>query len=318
MKRYARFALAIVFVGMLLTPLLIRRFGSGAQGPAQPAEQGGSSPYGFRLTESSEAAGLEFVHEAPTLDSKLAHIMPQVASMGAAVSIVDVDADGLADMYVTNSREGSSNRLFRNKGDGRFEDVAGRLGIADLNRPDTGVSMGSVWGDYDNDGFEDLFLYRWGRPELFHNDRGQGFTRVSEQTGLPDWANINAAVWVDFDRDGRLDLFMGGYYAETINLWKLADTKMMPESFEYANNGGRKYLFRNLGGGRFEEVSARAGIASRRWALAAVAADLKGDRVPVALHRQRLRRVGALRERERPRSAKSVARLALATRQRAE
>ncbi|HEX2442808.1 MAG TPA: CRTAC1 family protein [Vicinamibacterales bacterium] len=280
MKRYARFVLAIVFVGMLLTPFLIRRLGSRTQAPAPSAEQNASWPYGFRLTESSKAAGLEFVHEAPTLDSKLAHIMPQVASMGAAVSIVDVDADGLADMYVTNSREGSSNRLFRNKGDGRFEDVAGRLGIADLNRPGTGVSMGSVWGDYDNDGFEDLFLYRWGRPELFHNDRGQGFTRISEQTGLPEWANINAAVWVDFDRDGRLDLFMGGYYAETINLWKLADTKMMPESFEYANNGGRKYLFRNLGGGRFEEVSARAGIASRRWALAAVAADLKGDGYP--------------------------------------
>jgi enediyne biosynthesis protein E4 len=279
MKRYARLVLAVVFVGMLLTPLLIRRLGSRGA-PALPAEQRAASPYGFRLTESSKAAGLDFVHEAPTLDSKLAHIMPQVASMGAAVSIVDVDADGLADMYVTNSREGSSNRLFRNKGDGRFEDVAGRLGIADLNRPDTGVSMGSVWGDYDNDGFEDLFLYRWGRPELFHNDRGEGFTRVSEQTGLPEWANINAAVWLDFDRDGRLDLFMGGYYAETVNLWKLADTKMMPESFEYANNGGRKYLFRNVGGGRFEEVSARAGIASRRWALAAVAADIKGTGYP--------------------------------------
>ena len=65
-----------------------------------------------------------------------------------------------------------------------------------------------------------------------------------------------------------------------MNLWKLADTKMMPESFEYANNGGRKYLFRNLGGGRFEEVSARVGLISRRWALAAVAADLRGTGYP--------------------------------------
>ena len=140
--------------------------------------------------------------------------------------------------------------------------------------------MGAVWGDYDNDGYEDLFLYRWGRPELFHNDGGQGFTRVTDAAGLPAWANVNTAVWLDYDRDGRLDLFVGGYYPESVNLWKLADTQMMPESFEYANNGGRKYLFRNLGGGRFEEVSEQVGLASRRWALAAVAADLRGTGYP--------------------------------------
>ncbi len=68
--------------------------------------------YGFRLTESARTAGLEFVHEAPTLDAKLAHIMPQVASMGAAVSIVDFDRDGLPDLYVTDSKEGSKNQLY--------------------------------------------------------------------------------------------------------------------------------------------------------------------------------------------------------------
>jgi len=141
------------------------------------------------------------------------------------------------------------------------------------------VSMGAVFGDYDNDGFEDLFLYRWGRPELFHNEQGRHFTRV-DTASLPSWANINAAVWLDYDRDGRLDLFLGGYYPERLNLWKLADTKIMPESFEYANNGGRKYLYRNLGNGRFEEVSAKAGLISTRWALAAVAADLRGTGYP--------------------------------------
>jgi hypothetical protein len=280
MSGYARLVLSVVFAGLLLTPFLIRRLGAPDPARAVPPAAGGSMPYGFRLTESAKAAGLEFLHEAPTLDARLTHIMPQVASMGAAVSVVDVDADGLADLYVTNSREGSRNRLFRNDGGGTFRDIAVELGVADLNLPDTGVSMGSVWGDYDNDGFEDLFLYRWGRPELFHNERGRGFTRVSEAAGLPAWGNINAAVWLDFDRDGRLDLFMGGYYSERVNLWRLADTKIMPESFEYAANGGRKYLFRNLGGGRFEEVSERVGIASRRWALAAVAADVLGNGYP--------------------------------------
>jgi hypothetical protein len=103
---------------------------------------------------------------------------------------------------------------------------------------------------------------------------------VTDVTGLPAWANVNTAVWLDFDRDGRLDLFVGGLLPEAVILWKLADTRMMPESFEYANNGGRKYLFRNLGGGRFEEVSGQVGLASRRWALAAVAADLRGTGYP--------------------------------------
>jgi hypothetical protein len=282
MKGPVRIVLTVIFVGLLLTPLVIRRWGGPPAATATPGAAPGDAvtQYGFRLTESSKAAGIDMIHGAPTLDPKLAHIMPQVASMGAAVSVVDVDRDGLSDLYVTDSKEGARNRLYRNRGNGTFEDIAGRLGIADVNHADTGVSMGGVWGDYDNDGFEDLFLYRWGRQELFHNDRGQGFTRVTDAAGLPAWANVNTAVWLDFDRDGRLDLFVGGYYAESINLWKLADTRMMPESFEYANNGGRKYLFKNLGGGHFKDVSAAVGLASTRWALAAVAADLRGTGFP--------------------------------------
>jgi len=280
MNRYARLVIIVLFAGLLATPFLIRRFGGSGGAAARSPHADPIGQYGFRLTESAKASGIDFVHGGPTLDPKLAHIMPQVASMGAAVSIVDVDRDGRPDLYVTDSKEGSRNRLYHNRGDGTFEDIADRLGVADLNQPDTGVSMGAVWGDYDNDGFDDLFVYRWGRPDLFHNDGGTHFTRVTTVAGMPAWANVNTAVWFDFDRDGRLDLFMGGYYPESVNLWKLADTRMMPESFEYANNGGRKYLLKNLGNGRFEEVSERVGLASRRWALAAVAADLRGTGYP--------------------------------------
>ena len=111
--------------------------------------------------------------------------MPQIASMGASVAVADFDRDGWQDFYATDSGEGSLNRLYRNLGDGTFRDVAESLGVADVNRPGTGVSMGSLWGDYDNDGYEDLLVYKWGRPELFHNDAGRGLHAGHRQGGLP-------------------------------------------------------------------------------------------------------------------------------------
>ena len=276
----ARILLTIFFAGLLAVPWMVRHF-SAAQKTAPSADaQAALSRYGFSLQEVSHAAGIDFVHQPPTLDSRLNGIMPEVASMGAAVSIVDYNRDGWPDIYVTNSAIGSKNHLYRNNHDGTFTDVAEQMGVADVNQAGTGVSMGAVWGDYDNDGYEDLFLIKWGRPELYHNDQGRGFTRVSEQAGLPPWINANTAVWFDYDGDGKLDLFVGGYYPEDVNLWHLRDTRMMPDSFEYANNGGRKYLFHNLGNGRFEEVSAKVGIDSHRWALACAAADLRGSGHP--------------------------------------
>ena len=277
----ARILLGIFFIALLATPIAIRRV-SAARASARVKLDASAAlaRHGFYFQEVSRAAGIDFVHQAPTLDPKLTGIMPQVASMGASVSIVDFDRDGWPDIYVTNSKEGSKNALYRNMHDGTFKDVAPEMGIADVNQPGSGVSMGAVWGDYDNDGYEDLFLIKWGRPELYHNDHGHGFTRVSEQAGLPKWINANTAVWFDYDGDGLLDLFVGGYYSEDIDLWHLNTTRIMPDSFEYAKNGGRKYLFHNLGNGRFEEVSEKLGINSRRWALAASAADLRGTGHP--------------------------------------
>ncbi|MEO6746771.1 MAG: CRTAC1 family protein [Caldimonas sp.] len=278
-RRILKVALAVVFALLLAVPTLIKRFGD-PSADAGEALSAAASADGFRFTEVAKAVGIDFRHRSPTLDAKLAPIMPEVASLGASVSIVDFDRDGWPDIYLTNSAEGSRNALYRNLHDGTFKDVAGELGIADVNQVGTGVSMGAVWGDFDNDGYEDLLLIKWGRPELFHNEGGKGFKRVSEQAGLPAWINANTAVWFDYDGDGLLDLFIGGYYREDLDLWRLNTTKIMPDSFEYATNGGRKYLFHNLGGGRFEEVSEKMGISSRRWALAAAATDLRGTGRP--------------------------------------
>lgn len=283
MKRgpIARVILYLFFAGMIAVPfVLTRRSAQREASAAQGDTKAALSRYGFYLTEDSKQAGVNFIHQAPVLDSQLAAIMPEVASMGASVSIVDYDRDGWPDFYVTNSREGSMNALYRNNHDGTFTDVAPQLGIANVNQPGTGVSMGAVWGDYDNDGYPDLFLIKWGKPILFHNDHGRGFTDVSAEAGLPRWMNANTALWFDYDGDGKLDLFVGGYYNEDIDLWHLKTTRIMPESFEYALNGGRKYLFHNLGNGKFEEVSEKLGITSRRWALASGAADLTGSGHP--------------------------------------
>ena len=281
-QRMRRGGVALFFVALLATPLIVRHM-SARPLPAsgeQEAKAAALENYGFYFEEVSHKAGVDFVHRAPTLDPKLAPIMPEVASMGASVSIVDFDNDGWPDIYVTNSAEGSRNALFRNMHDGTFKDVAAEMGIADVNRPGTGVSTGAVWGDFDNDGWEDLLLIKWGRPELYHRIPGAGFERVTERAGLPKWINANTAIWFDYDGDGLLDLFIGGYFAEDVDLWHLTTTRIMPDSFEYATNGGRKWLFHNLGNGRFEEVSAKIGIDSRRWALAAAAADLRGTGHP--------------------------------------
>ncbi len=248
---------------------------------ATGAGEAPSTPlHGFKLTESAAALGMTFTHQAPEFDAQLAPIMPQIASTGAAVSVVDFNRDGWQDVYVTNSAIGSANRLYRNNGNGTFTDVAAALGVADVNRAGTGVSMGAVWGDYDNDGFEDLLLYKYGRPELFHNEAGQRFVAVTDAARLPRWVNANSAIWWDYDRDGRLDLVLAGYWSEDVDLWHLTTTKIMPESFEYAENGGRKFVLHNQGDGTFADTTVALGIDSRRWTLAMAAADLFGSGYP--------------------------------------
>jgi enediyne biosynthesis protein E4 len=279
-QRTLRVVWTVAFVGALAAvPVLNRSYANNVSDRASTSS-GSLVRYGFRLDEVSKQLGIDAVHQAPTFDRQLEHIMPQVAAMGAAVAVADFDRDGWQDVYVTNSGEGSRNHLYRNRGDGTFRDVASDMGVADVNQIGTGVSMGAVWGDYDNDGFEDLFLYKYGRPELFHNENGKGFVAVGERAGLPRWVNANSAIWFDYDGDGRLDLMLAGYWPETVDLWHLTTTRVMPESFEYAENGGRKYVFHNRGDGTFDEVSASLGINSRRWTLAVGAADLSGTGRP--------------------------------------
>jgi enediyne biosynthesis protein E4 len=268
----------LFFAALLGTPYMMKQLDIRSSETVTGSEmESALERYGFFLEEVSEEAGIQFTHQSPKLDERLEHILPQVASIGASVSVADVNSDGYHDIYLTNSRYDTKNALYKNNGDGTFTNIAPEMGIADLNKEGSGVSMGAIWGDFNNSGYEDLFLYKWGKPELFRNDDGKGFTRITAEAGLPDWINANTAVWLDYDGDGSLDLFIGGYYDESINLWELESTKIMPDSYEYATNGGRNYLFKNNGDGTFTDVTEETGLTSRRWTLAAATADLTGS-----------------------------------------
>ena len=234
----------------------------------------------FHLTDVAQQVGISFVHHAPTLDHKLDNIAPLVASLGASVSVVDANNDGWPDLYFTNSRFGYPNALYINRGDGTFVDTARAAGVADVNRPGEGVSMGAVWGDFDNDGLEDLLIYKWGYLQLFKNMGNLHFKDVTEAAGLRHWMNSNGAVWFDYDRDGLLDLYVTSYFRSDIDMWHLKTTRIMENSFEFANNGGGHRLFHNLGNGRFEDVTDKMGVGSKRWTLAVAAGDFNGDGWP--------------------------------------
>src|SRR3989441_4260251 len=234
----------------------------------------------IHFSEVAHASGIDFSHQAPTLDPKIANIAPHVGALGACVSVADFNNDGWPDLYFTTSRFGAQNALYLNQKDGTFRDVAAEAGVADVNRPGEGVSMGAVWGDYDNDGNEDLLVYKWGYPQLFHNLGNGRFEDVTAKSGLRRWMNSNSAVWLDFDRDGLLDLYITGYFRSDIDFWHLKTTRIMQHSWEFATNGGKNLLFKNLGNRRFKDVTDSMGVGSTRWTPAAAAADFHDDGWP--------------------------------------
>ena len=266
---WRRVAVAASFLAAIALVVVLNRRG-GDRAAADHAAPG------FHFTEVARQVGIGFVHHGPTLDPKLDNIAPLIGSLGAAVSVADLNNDGWPDLYFTNSRFGYPNALYLNRGDGTFVDTARAAGLADLNRPGEGVSMGAVWGDFDNDGL----IYKWGYLQLFKNMGDLHFKDVTEAAGLRHWMNSNGAVWFDYDRDGLLDLYVAGYYRSDIDFWHLKTTRIMENSFEFATNGGKNRLFHNLGGGRFEDVTDQMGVGSTRWTLAVAAADFDGDGWP--------------------------------------
>ena len=266
-----RFIVTVAFAAAIVAVVVLN---AGAAGSSAGVSET------IHLSEVAHASGIDFVHQEVTLDPKISNIAPHVGALGACVSVSDVNNDGWDDLYFTSSRFGTSNALYLNQHDGTFKDVSADAGVGALNRPNEGVSMGAVWGDYDNDGNEDLLVYKWGYPQLLHNLGNGKFEDVTEQAGLRTSMNSNGAVWLDFDRDGLLDLYITGYFRSDIDFWHLKTTRIMQHSWEFASNGGKNLLFKNLGNGHFKDVTDSLGVGSTRWTLAAASADFNDDGWP--------------------------------------
>jgi hypothetical protein len=193
--------------------------------------------------------------------------------MGAGVALFDYDNDGWLDIFLVNGPT-APGFLFRNNRDGTFTDVTAKAGIA-LNA----WGQGCCVGDYDNDGFDDLFVSGWGRNFLLHNNGDGTFTDVAEKAGVAGVPGRWGAgcCFLDYDRDGRLDLFVSSY----VNF----DPKLVPKPGEspYCRYndipvpcgpqglaGGTNVLYRNRGDGTFEDVSERSGIAKPRGASSVI------------------------------------------------
>ncbi len=229
-------------------------------------------------------------HSKVALSPKFENIMPWLSSVGASVAAGDFDDDGLTDFYATNAGRNSPNRLFRQRENGTFEDVAAGAGVASGNRE--GAAMDAIFFDYDNDGDPDLYVVKWAENNALFENRGDGtFQDVTERAAVGYWGYANGVIAFDYNRDGWLDIFVANYFAEEVtdpatgqpvrnNLWNPVTTRIMHTTFTHAINGGANVLYKNRGDGTFEDVTGQAGLGHTGWSLDAGAGDLNNDGWP--------------------------------------
>ena len=215
---------------------------------------------GFRLTDVTAAAGIDFHHNSGAFGAKY---LPE--TMGSGCAFFDYDGDGWLDILLVNAmdwpghkRQRSALRLYRNNRNGAFTDVTRQAG---LNVEMYG--MGVAVADYNNDGFPDILITAVGQNRLFQNTgRGQ-FVDVTEKAGLGGRnAFSTSAVWFDYDRDGLLDLLVCNYvkWSPERDVFCSLDGKRKSYCTPEAYHGETCWLFRNRGNGTFEDVTAKSGI----------------------------------------------------------
>jgi len=252
--------------------LAVVRPSTAADGEAPPSARS-RAPW---FEEVTAAAGVARPHRNRSFDNPYAHIMEGYTALGASAAVADFDGDGRDDLFVTDSAADGRNRLYRNRGDLTFEDVAEAAGVAAGNDAKN-ASANALWLDYDGDGRRDLYVVRFGQSLLYRNLGDGTFRDVTAAAGLTARLNSIVAVAFDYDRDGDLDLFVGNYFPP-VDLFDPATPRFFPESFETAANGGGLTLWRNRGDGTFEDATRAAGLAGHTgWTLDLGHADADGD-----------------------------------------
>jgi len=246
------------------------------------------------FVDDTKKSGLDkFKHVSGTPEKTLILEAP-----GSGVAILDYDNDGWPDIYLVNGStfdalRGKENppraALYRNNHDGTFTDVTEKAGVAN-ERWGFGVAV----GDFDNDGWPDLYVTNYGKNRLYHNNHDGTFTDVAEKAGVavsgaqPAWST--GATFGDYDGDGRLDLYVTGYVKFDLNIPPIAGTAATQYSFcQYRGKpvmcgprglpGEHNHLFRNNGDGTFTEVSQTAGVANEKgyYGFGVAFADVNDD-----------------------------------------
>jgi hypothetical protein len=252
---------------------------------AQPRGKPSGRPFLSRITDVAKQSGLTQPVVYGATDNK-SYIIEVV---GCGVAFLDYDNDGWIDLFILSGTRlegappGASNRLYKNNRDGTFTDVTAKAG---LQR--TGWASAVTVGDYDNDGYEDIFITYYGQNVLYHNNGDGTFTDVTERAGLRQSAVHygSGCSWVDYDRDGKLDLFVANYLNTTLEklpkpgensdcTWKGVPVNCGPRGLPT----GFVQLFHNNGDGTFTDVSKASGVsaASGSYPMTVVAADYDND-----------------------------------------
>jgi len=287
MKNRSRSRLApfVALFGLLVPCAIAQKRPTSAAGQASLDQPAASSSGAAKFTDVTFALGLNFEYVASHTSRKYL-----IETMGSGVALFDYDNDGRLDVFVVNGaplndptpkgtiprKAGSKywNRLYHQKQDGTFEDATQKAGLQGV-----GYGMGVAVGDYDNDGYEDLYVTAYGGNRLYHNNGDGTFTDVTERAGVGGSGWSTSAAWVDLDGDGRLDLVVLRYLQ-----WDFDDTWCGERREGYraychpdAYRAIAPLVYHNDGNGHFTEISHKVGLAEPGKGLGIALADYDRD-----------------------------------------